>query len=193
MVLKNKTVFIFSYFVNCFSDRSQEIGYEIYEPFCGEGHISKFFKEHGFKVIEYDLYSDYATQKVDYTKSLDPPYGFLVTNPSYAPEVKWPSIEKAALSGKPYAMLLSMNILGSIIGSKIFEQYPVSIYMFRRGLKFERPDGSTVVFTNMAWFVGNVETNPLAGVIDIRYIDTCSEEENSHESFSIVGQDLDEF
>ena len=167
----------------------------IFEPACGVGHISKVCREFGFTVIKQDLYSDYVSEHIDYLNSDDPLYGFLITNPPYGDE-KFKFLLKAFRSGLPFAMLVSMSCLGTIRGSDMFNRYPLMIFMFRRAIKFDH-DGRPAIFTNMAWFVGNVRGRTEDGFMLMRYIEDYSieitQDESDivslHNSFSDVDQE----
>lgn len=168
----------------------------IFEPACGVGHISIVCREFGFTVIEQDLYSNYVSEHIDYLNSVDPPYGFLITNPPYGEE-KFKFLLKAFRSGLGFAMLVSMNCLGTITGSEMFNRYPLMVFIFRRAIKFEKPDGESSIFTNMAWLVGNVRGRTEDGFMLMRYIEDYSIEitkdesdiSSWHNSFSNVGQE----
>jgi hypothetical protein len=160
----------------------------ILEPFAGEGHISRYLRSQGYKVIEQDLYTDYVDIKIDYLASEDPSdVVFTFSNPAYC--IKFEVLRKAFLSKKPFAFLLPARIIFTVQGRELFRQYPVAIFAFARDVKFIRPDGSTTAFSGMAWFCGNFEK--VKDYIELRYLDDDAVGDED-EVFSIVGQDSDE-
>ena len=104
-----------------------------------------------YNVIEEDKFSNYVTNNKDYLTEDDPDYSMLITNPPF--KYKFPFLEKAFKSGKPFAMLLPITC--TAIGSSLFETYPLSVFAFRRQIPFEH-DGAISMFKDMAWFVENL-------------------------------------
>ena len=87
-------------------------------------------------------------------------------------------------------MLLPFTCLGTVIGSEMFDHYPLVVLLFRRNIMFEH-DGKKTAFANMAWFIGNVQGKTEDGFIKVRYIDDLEPDNFEDESFSIIGQDVD--
>ena len=151
------------------------------------GNISNVLREnpyHKFKVVVQDLYTSFVTEHKDYLTTLDPLYSFLITNPPFC--LKYELLEKAFLSGKPFAMLLPIACYFTVRGSVLFEQYPLAIFAFRRNVVLEH-DGRKTAYSGMAWFVGNLGDK--MDYATIRYIDTLDLKEDDDESFSTIGQD----
>jgi hypothetical protein len=164
----------------------------VFEPACGLGHISKVVREYGYNVIEQDLYTDYVSQHIDYLNSIDPLYGILITTPPASRMFEF--LFKAFLSGKPFAMLLSIKAYFTVTGSSMFEEYPLAILAFRRNIVFQH-NGRPTHVSGMAWFIGNMTPkSDYNGVVQMKYIDMLNvpHGEEDDESFSIVGQDTDE-
>lgn len=159
----------------------------ILEPFCGAGHISRVLKSRGYKVVEQDPYSDYVSIKTDYLAT-NAPANCAFTF-SFPPDLNiFLILRKAFEEGKPFAFFIHHSYLTTPEGAELFEKYPLTVFAFRRGVKFIKPDRSTSVITGMAWFVGNVGSRH--GYIEFRYLDKVLA--TDEESFSIVGQDMDE-
>ena len=56
----------------------------IWEPACGEGHISKVLEEQGYTVISTDLIDrGFGTGEVDFFKQQEKFNGDIITNPPY--------------------------------------------------------------------------------------------------------------
>lgn len=165
-----------------------ETGLPIFEPACGMGHISEVFRDNPyfqFDVIVQDLYTSFVTEHKDYLSTLDPLYSFLITNPPFC--LKFEFLEKAFLSGKPFAMLLPIACYFTVRGSALFEEFPLAIFAFRRDVVFEH-NGEKIAYNGMAWFVGNLGDK--VDYATIRYIDSLDKkQDDDDESFSTVGQD----
>jgi len=96
----------------------------ILEPACGQGHLSKVFEQHGYKVCCSDLiYRGYGHKKnfFDY-KKWD---GDIITNPpyKYAKEFVEHALDIIPLKSK-VAMFLKLSFLESVKRKKMFEKYP---------------------------------------------------------------------
>lgn len=103
----------------------------IWEPACGEGHMSKKLEEHGYKVFSTDLidrgYSPYEPQDFlaieDYTWE-----GDIITNPPYKYAKQF--VEKAMeliKDGGKVAMFLKLTFLESKKRKELFEKYPPKV------------------------------------------------------------------
>jgi hypothetical protein len=130
---------------------------DIWEPACGEGHLSEAIKRLGKDVISTDKYPrGYGGCGVDFLKQLSG-YGCdIITNPPYKYAQEF--VEKALeLSGNKVAMFLKLTFLEGQKRKKLFEKYPPKvIYVFSRRQKcaingkFEETESSAAAY---AWFV----------------------------------------
>jgi len=164
-----------------------ETGLPIFEPSCGMGHISNVLQNNPFfqfSVVVQDLFTSFVTEHKDYLSTADPLYSFLITNPPFC--LKYEFLLKAFQSGKPFAMLLPLLCYTTVKGSKLFENYPLAIFAFRRNVVFEH-EGRKTAYSGMAWFVGNM--GPQKDYVRIQYIDNLDPTDDSDDSFSTVGQD----
>jgi len=96
----------------------------ILEPACGQGHLSKVFVQHGYKVRCSDLiFRGYGEKKnfFDYKKW----NGDIITNPpyKYAREFVEHAIDIIPKKSK-VAMFLKLSFLESIKRKKMFQKYP---------------------------------------------------------------------
>ena len=159
----------------------------ILEPFCGTGQISRVLRSRGYKVVEQDPYSDFVSIKTDYLATNDPvdcAFTF-----SFPPDFNiFLILRKAFEKRKPFAFFIHHSYLTTPEGAELFEKYPLTVFAFRRGVKFVKPDRTTSVITGMAWFVGNLGNRH--EYIEFRYLDKALV--TDEETFSIVGQDIDE-
>ena len=135
----------------------------IWEPACGEGHLSKVLEKHGYEVINTDLvYRRFgAEQSVDFLKlnrSTDYFEGDIITNPPYKYAKEF--IEKALElidDGHKVAMFLKLTFLEGKARKKLFTSAPPKrIYVSSSRLKcakngkFEETGSSAAAY---AWFV----------------------------------------
>lgn len=132
---------------------------KIWEPACGEGHISKVLKAHGYDVVSTDLidrgYGDETLDFFAYSISCD--YD-IVTNPpyKYAKEFVEHALDLVT-DGHKVAMFLKLTFLEGQARKKMFEVYPPKkIYVFSSRVKcakngdFDTIGSSAVAY---AWFV----------------------------------------
>lgn len=131
----------------------------IWEPACGEGHISKVLIESGYKVKSTDLVDrGYGTGGQDFLKSFDMCEN-IITNPPY--NIAQQFIEHALVrsTGK-VAMLCKLQFLEGAKRKKMFESTPLkSVYVFSKRLSMTR-NGEKMKNSGMiafAWFVWDHE------------------------------------
>ena len=127
---------------------------DIWEPCCGEGHISKVLVEHGYNVKSTDLVDrGYGQAGVDFlfeTNRCDN----IITNPPYKNALEF--AEKAVqLCDRKVALLLKLNFLEGIRRKSFFESRPPAwIYVFSRRqslMKNGKPYKGGMMA--LAWFV----------------------------------------
>lgn len=98
----------------------------IWEPACGEGHLSEVLKRHGYKVISTDLVNrGYGEGKVDFLSCTAKFNGDIITNPPYKFGKEF--VEKAIDSipfGNRVAMFLKIQFLEGKERQKLFESNP---------------------------------------------------------------------
>lgn len=108
----------------------------IWEPACGEGHLSKVLEKHGYKVINTDLvYRGFGTeQSVDFLKlnrATDYFEGDIITNPPYKYAKEF--VEKALElidDRRKVAMFLKLTFLEGKARKKLFASAPRKEYMY---------------------------------------------------------------
>lgn len=135
----------------------------IWEPACGEGHISKTLIEHGKSVLSTDLiYRGYGTGGIDFLDSNDTWNGDIITNPPYKYaqefiEKSIESIEKSPVSDLKIAVLLKLTFLEGQKRKLFFKKHPPKIvYVFSQRQKcalngdFKDMGSSAVCY---AWFI----------------------------------------
>ena len=133
----------------------------IWEPACGEGHISKVLQAHGYQVISTDLvYRGFGDpEPLDFLKeTLDGFEGDIITNPPYSTGLEF--VQRALESIRPggkVAMLLKVQFLeGQKRGAFFKDTPPRTVYISRSRLScakngdFERFPDSAIAY---AWYV----------------------------------------
>lgn len=104
----------------------------IWEPACGEGHMSEVLKEYGYAVKSTDLIDrGYGTGGIDFLSCFDEVEN-IVTNPPYA--IAQEFIEHAlACTTKKVAMLCKLQILEGAKRKKMFENSPLArVYVYSK-------------------------------------------------------------
>ena len=95
----------------------------IYEPCCGQGHISKVLIKHGYKVFSSDLVDrGYGTPRVDFLMETQK-HDNIVTNPPFKNALEF--AERALeLSRYKVALLLKLSFLEGVARRNFFKSYP---------------------------------------------------------------------
>lgn len=136
----------------------------VWEPACGEGHMSEVLKQHGYNVRSSDLiYRGYPdTETLDFLTAGEPPIPYdIITNPPYKYAKEF--VEHAldiSMDGTKIAMFLKLQFLEGKARRELFEKHPPkTVYvassrlMCAKNGDFERMKaggGSAVAY---AWFV----------------------------------------
>lgn len=132
----------------------------IWEPACGEGHISKVLEEHGHIVLSTDLIDrGFGTGEVDFLKQQNKFNGDIITNPPYKYAKEF--VEKAldlVDDGCKVAMFLKIQFLEGKARRALFEKHPPqTVYVSSGRLRcamngnFERYAKSNAIC--YAWYV----------------------------------------
>jgi len=97
----------------------------ILEPACGEGHISKVLKKHGYKVVSRDLVDRGYGEVADFLKGKEKWQGDIVTNPPYSHAQEF--VEKAlemVEDGCKVAMFLKVLFLEGKKRKILYKKHP---------------------------------------------------------------------
>lgn len=101
----------------------------IWEPACGEGHLSKRLIANRYNVLSTDLIDrGYGVGEIDFLQQTKQFNGDIITNPPYRYAVKF--VEKALElipHGNRVAMFLKVLFLEGKARKKLFKQYPPKI------------------------------------------------------------------
>ncbi len=105
----------------------------IWEPAAGEGYLVQALVGAGLAVIDSDIltgrnFFEYDPQEWD----------CLITNPPYS--IKFPWIERCYELGKPFALLLPVETLGTKTGQKPFKRYGLELVLLPSRANFKMPD-----------------------------------------------------
>ena len=95
----------------------------IWEPACGEGHISKALMEMGYKVVSSELYDrGYGLVGINFLDSTPVEhFDWIITNPPFSLSEQF--VRKCIEYQKPFAMLLKSQYWHSQKHEKLFKEY----------------------------------------------------------------------
>lgn len=123
-------------------------GLNIWEPACGEGLLEDALIDSGFAVFGSDIltgqnFFEYQPETWD----------AIVTNPPYSIWSLW--LERCYRLGKPFALLLKVDVLGTKAGQEMFDQYGIEIIFVNPRICYKMPikgwAGGGAQFST-AWF-----------------------------------------
>lgn len=140
---------------------NEQLQTDIWEPACGEGHLSKRLEVFGYRVRSTDLIDrGYGEGGVDFLKCTERWHGDLVTNPPYRLAQKFVEHGLSLIdNGAKMACFLRLNFLEGKRRQALYETSPPKkIYVFsgrvlvaKNGdFSNARKGGSAIAF---AWFV----------------------------------------
>jgi hypothetical protein len=106
----------------------------IWEPACGEGYMTSYLSDTGYDVICTDIL--YGQDFFDYEPSQ---YDAIVTNPPFS--IKYKFMERAYKLGKPFALLMPLESIGTKSAQDIFKQdiHNFSFILFNKRVKYKTP------------------------------------------------------
>jgi hypothetical protein len=148
-------------------DTGIELSKNIWEPACGEGHISKVLEQYGYNVRSTDIINrGYGSETIDFLYEETPFDGDIVTNPPYRMGIQFVSKGFNLISeGHKIVMLLRLCFLeGKERGIFFKENPPRNVYVFSSRIacakngEFQVSDGSTesgaVAYAWFEWIKG---------------------------------------
>lgn len=105
---------------------------DIWEPACGEGHISRVLRAHGYDVLSTDLIDrGYGIGGVDFFEVEHSFSGDIITNPPYKAAKEF--VEKAldvVETGRKVAMFLKLTFLEGQSRRELFRNHPpMAVYV----------------------------------------------------------------
>jgi ParB-like chromosome segregation protein Spo0J len=126
---------------------------DIWEPAAGDGLIVKALSGNGWNVIGSDL-----LQAENFFEYQPERWDCLVTNPPYSIKLKW--IDRCYQLGKPFALLMPVETLGSKNAQEMFEKFGMELIVLNRRVNFKMPvkgwDAAGAQFST-AWFTWKLE------------------------------------
>ena len=120
--------------------------------------MSRVFEEEGFQVIKRDLFT--LNEKHDYLISNDSEYDVLITNPPFVYVREF--LFKAFNTGKPFIMLIDINLLSTKAGFQLINAFQYSVEIVVPTPEFFHNGKWTKCISSCAWLFGNhtyYETN----------------------------------
>lgn len=147
----------------------------IWEPACGEGHLSKALEAEGYNVRSTDLIDrGYGQGGIDFLKQTEPFMGDIITNPPYKYATEF--VEKALElipEGNRVAMFLKIQFLEGQKRGIIFDNTPpYKVYVARKRLVCAKNGNFEGVKNGVqcyAWFVWE---KGFCGSTEIEWINT---------------------
>lgn len=143
---------------------------KIWEPACGEGHLSKRIASYRKRVRESDIEDRMNNEVLDFLTCEDKWDGDIITNPPYskAKEFVEKSLELIKDGGK-VAMFLKLTFLEGQARRKLFEQNPPkTVYVFSKRQNCARNGDFSTYKTNSnmcyAWFVWEKNYKGITGI-----------------------------
>lgn len=129
---------------------------DIWEPACGEGHISRVLQQHGYRVRSSDIVDRGFGEVGDFLRSTEPWNGDIVTNPPYKYAQEFVEHALALIpDGHKVAMFLKLQFLEGKQRRRMYQITPpqrvyVSSSRLRCGMNGHFEGTSAVAY---AWFV----------------------------------------
>lgn len=158
----------------------------IWEPACGEGILSQALRDDGFiHVIETDIEPvGMSRSSIDFLR--DPsPVGLdcIVTNPPYNFRDRFRFARHCYELGKPFALLMNIDTLGSSQFQKLFEDNSdayvpagVEIILLDHRVNFKMPIKGWLgtAHYSVAWFTWGLEIGATLTYGEIHPVDCCN-------------------
>lgn len=116
----------------------------IWEPACGQGHMSARIAHHGNKTISTDIMHGF-----DFLSALGSnlsEYDAIITNPPYSTKTQW--LWRCYEIGKPFALLMPIAALGEQERFDLYRANGIQLVMLPRCVDFTTPSGKQ----GGAWF-----------------------------------------
>lgn len=139
-------------------------GAHIWEPAAGDGLLAQSLRDHGYTVRETDLLT--GTNFFD----ARPESGeILVTNPPYSVKYQW--LARCYEIGVPFALLMPVDVYGSIEALELYERYGWEVIALKGRIDYKMPDagwsGQGAQFTSY-WFTHRLGIGREMTTYDIR-------------------------
>lgn len=105
----------------------------IWEPAAGEGYLADALFDSGFsQVIATDLLRQENFFEFDPDR-----WDAIITNPPYSIVLVW--LERCYELGKPFALLLKVDVLGNKGSQELFDRYGIEVILLNKRISFKMP------------------------------------------------------
>lgn len=108
--------------------------YTIWEPAAGEGFLAEELKARGYRVIQSDILNDQNFFSYQPNRL----WHCLITNPPYSIKYKW--LARCYELGKPFALLMPVEMLGAKTAQKLFSLYGIEVIFPDGRVNFKMPN-----------------------------------------------------
>lgn len=115
----------------------------IWESAAGQGNLVTGLRDAGYSVIASDILTGQ-----NFFKWQPERFDVMITNPPYSIKLLW--CERAFQLGKPFALLLPVEILGVGGAQRLFERYGIEIILLDKRVNFQTIN--TSFEKSSAWF-----------------------------------------
>jgi len=130
----------------------------IWECAVGKGNLARAFQDVGYNVIG----SDILTGINFFEQVTEGYFDVIVTNPPYSVKYQW--LERCYEIGKPFALLMPVEMLGAQKAQKLFVKYGIELTFLPRRINFEMPNkgysGGGAQFP-VAWYTWKLSDKPM--------------------------------
>ena len=124
----------------------------IWECAEGEGYLTRGLQERGLDVIGTDIVTgyDFLDERLHSVADI------IVTNPPFS--LKYKFLERCYRLGKPFALLMPVDVIGTKTAQALFKEHGVEILLLDKRINFKMPNkgwAGTAWFAT-AWFCYNL-------------------------------------
>jgi len=136
------------------------LNWSIWECAMGKGNLYRAFGDVGYTVFGTDIIQDDKYNFFTYIFPAD--FDVIVTNPPYSVKYQW--LQRCYEIGKPFALLMPVEMLGAQKAQKLFVQYGIELTFLPRRVNFEMPNkgysGGGAQFP-VAWYTWKLADKPI--------------------------------
>lgn len=123
-------------------DERKEI---IFDPCCGTGNITRYFRQQGYETIGMDIIAGHDF--LDRFQTL-PDFVMIITNPPYSKKDAF--IKRCYEIGKPFALLMPLSALGGLKRCRMFDDHGLQLIIPGKRINFVNSRISEV--NSSSWF-----------------------------------------
>ncbi len=128
--------------------------WKLWECACGKQNLSRGMAERGFEVIASDTDPRVNPPIVQNFFHWQPDaWDCIVTNPPFTLKFEW--LERCYALGKPFALLLRLEVWGAATAQRLFEKHGVEVILLDKRINFETPGkdgGKTGAWFPVCWY-----------------------------------------